>query len=190
MPVVRGRWPTSPALPRDISLHTQTGTLRSSPTGSSSTIGACRSDDVPVRNERAKAESIGSSRLETTDSHEVLDSIASRWPVRVAVSAQRHGDCADRRWQLAEDGLIRTPRVGPGVAFGRRRCVRRVHPAARRANRRRGERVHASDGTYPSAAASRCTSSAPFSDVTGSAWRWTTFHSPSSRRNTVVARSA
>ena len=47
----------------------------------------------------------------------------------------------------------------------------------------------AGDGSYASVAASRCRSSAAFSDATGSAWRWTTFHSPSSRRNTVVARS-
>ena len=36
---------------------------------------------------------------------------------------------------------------------------------------------------------SRRTSSVALSEATGSAWRWTTFHSPSSRRNTVVARS-
>ena len=66
------------------------------------------------------------------------------------------------------------PTAGPNVAEG----------ALRRASRPQG---HA--GGVPSASRPICWS-APALTGAGSAWRWTTFHAPSSRRNTCVTRSS
>jgi hypothetical protein len=42
---------------------------------------------------------------------EVLHPIAEGWLVRVAVTAPGHRDDTDRRWELLEHRLVRTPRV-------------------------------------------------------------------------------